>query len=155
MSPSKRIEAILDIERDILDSLKRLSKFTTEMTARKLQAMHYDVFNRKYAALPQFKRLCNRTIRAARQGQQLAPRRTKHDTYNRLFEEFGYLLDLQNDQLLELEETMDSLREFHEYRKNNSVQQTREFKPVKDRPPTPLPKLNLRQILRNADQALS
>ena len=76
MGPNTRQEAILDIERDILDSLKRLSKFTTEMTTTKLQAMPYGVFNRKHAALPQFKRLCNRTIRATRDGQQLAPRTT-------------------------------------------------------------------------------
>ncbi len=40
MGPNNRIEAVLDIERDILDSLKKLSKFTTEMTAKKLQAMY-------------------------------------------------------------------------------------------------------------------
>ena len=56
MGPNTRQEAILDIERDILDSLKRLSKYTTEMTSKKLQAMPYDVFTRKQAALPQFKK---------------------------------------------------------------------------------------------------
>ena len=96
MGPNTRREAILDIERDILDSLKRLSKFTTDMSPKKLQAMSYDVFTRKQAALPQFKRLCTRTIRATRDGQQLAPRRTKHDVYYRLFEEFVFLLDMQN-----------------------------------------------------------
>ncbi len=73
MGPNTRIEAIRDDERDILDSLKRLSKFTTEMSTKKLQAMPYDVFTRKQVALPQFKRLCNRTIRVER----LTTNRTK------------------------------------------------------------------------------
>ncbi len=117
--------------------------------------MPHDVFTRRQAALPQFKRLCTRTIRATRDGQQLAPRRTKHDVYYRLFEEFVYLLDLQNDLLLEIEETMDSLRDLHEFRKKNSTQPTYEFKPVKNRPPTPLPRPNLREILRNVDLTLT
>jgi hypothetical protein len=112
MGPNTRQEAILDIERDILDSLKRMSKYTTEMSTKKLQAMPYNVFTRKQAALPQFKRLCNRTIRATRDGQQLAPRRTKYDVYYRLFEEFGVLLDMQNGLLLEIEESMDSVKNF-------------------------------------------
>ncbi len=74
MGPNSRSEAIRDVERDIIDSLKRLSKFTTDMSPKKLQAMPYDDFNKKQAALPQFKRLCKRTIRATRDGQQLAPR---------------------------------------------------------------------------------
>ena len=106
MGPNTRLEAILDIERDILDSLKRLSKYTTEMTSKKIQTMPYDVFTHKQAALPQFKKLCNRTIRATRDGQQLAPRRTKHDVHYRLFEEFMILLDMQNDLLLEIEESI-------------------------------------------------
>ena len=112
--------------------------------------MPLEDFTKKHAALPQFKRLYRRTLRATRDGQQLAPRRTKHDFYYRLFDEFVYLLDMQNDQLLEIEETMDSLRELHEYRKNTSTQHTIAFKPVKDRPPSPLPRLNLRQILQNS-----
>ena len=122
---------------------------------QKLHAMPFDVFTRKQAALPQFKRLYKRTLRATRDGQKLAPRNTKHEFYYRLFEEFVFLLDMQNDQLLEIEETMDSLVELHEYRKQTLTQHAYEFKPVKDRPPTPLPRPNLRMILRNVDLALS
>ena len=147
MGPNTRQEAILDIERDILDSLKRLGKYTTEMTTKKLQTMPYDVFTRKQSALPQFKRLCTRTIRATRDGQQLAPRRTKHDVYYRLFEEFGILLDMQNDLLSEIEESMDSIRHLHEFRKQHLTQHTYEFKPVKNRPPTPAPILTLRDLM--------
>jgi hypothetical protein len=147
MGPNTRQEAILDIERDILDSLKRLGKYTTEMSTKKLQTMPYDVFTRKQVALPQFKRLCTRTIRATRDGQQLAPRRTKHDVYYRLFEEFGILLDMQHDLLLEIEESMDSVRHLHEFRKQHLTQHTYEFKPVKNRPPTPAPILTLRDLM--------
>jgi hypothetical protein len=48
----------------------------------------------------------------------------------RLFEEFVYLLDLQNDLLLEIEETMGSRRDLHEFRKKNLTQPTHEFKPI-------------------------
>ncbi len=64
-------------------------------------------------------------------GKELAPRWTKHDYYYKLFDEFVDLLDMQNDQLLEIEETMDSLRELHEYRKQTLTQPPIEFKPVK------------------------
>ncbi len=62
---------------------------------------------------------------------------------------------MQNDQLLEIEETMNSLRELHEYWKQVLTQPTIELTPVKNRPPTPLPRPNRRQILRNADLTLS
>jgi hypothetical protein len=117
MGPNTRLEAIREVESDILDSLKRLSKFTANMSAKKLQSMPYKVFTRKQAALPQFKRLRTRTIRATRDGQQLAPRLTKHDFYYRLFENFVDILDTERDRLLEIEETMDSLRDLHEFRK--------------------------------------
>ena len=155
MGPNNRQEAILEVQRDILDSLKKLSKYTTDMSMQKLHQMPFDVFERKQSALPQFKRLYKRTLRATRDGQKLAPRNTKHEFYYRLFEEFVFLLDMQNDQLLEIEETMDSLVELHEYRKQTLTQQTHEFKPVKDRPPTPLPRPNLRMILRNVDLTLA
>ncbi len=125
------------------------------MSPKKLQALPYYVFHTKQAALPMFKLLCRRTIRATKDGQQLAPRLSKHDFYYRLFEEFVFLLDLQNDLLLEIEETMDSLRDLHEFRKQNLTHTTHEFKPVKNRPPTPLPRPNLREILRNVDLTLS
>ncbi len=124
------------------------------MSVTKLQSMSYEVFTRKQAALPQFKRLCTRTIRATRDGQQLAPRRNKHDFYYRLFENFVDILDMQNDLLLEIEETMDSLRDLHEFRKKNLTQHTYEFKPVQDRSPTPAPKPNLRKIFRTVDLTL-
>ncbi len=95
----------------------------------------------------QFKRLCNRTIRATRDDQQLAPRRTKHDVYYRLFEEFGVLLDMQNDLLLKIEESMDSVKNLHEFRQQHLAQHTYEFKPVKNRPPTPARPLSLRELM--------
>ncbi len=73
MGPNTRMEVIRDIEDDILDSLKRLGRFTTDTTSKKLQSMTHETFTKKHAALPQFKRLCERTIRAERDGQQLAP----------------------------------------------------------------------------------
>ena len=159
MGPNTRQEAIIDIERDILDSLKKLSKYTTDMSSKKIQSMSYDVFDRKRATLPQFKKLCNRTIRAARDGQQLAPRRTKHDVYYRLFEEFLILLDMQNDLLLEIEESIVAFTDLQEFRKKwHSTSVEQQFKPVKERPPTPAPTsmlTNLSDIFRTVDLTLS
>jgi hypothetical protein len=159
MGPNTRQEAIIDIERDILDSLKKLSKYTTDMSSKKIQSMSYDVFDRKRATLPQFKKLCNRTIRAARDGQQLAPRRTKHDVYYRLFEEFLILLDMQNDLLLEIEESITAFTDLQEFRKKwHSTSIEHQFKPVKERTPTPAPTsllTNLHDIFRTVDLTLS
>ena len=129
------------------------------MTSMKIQTMPYDVFTRRKAALPQFKKLCNRTIRATRDGQQLAPRRTKHDVYYRLFEEFMILLDMQNDLLLEIDESIAAFTDLQEFRKQwHSTSLENQFKPVKDRTPTPAPTTlltNLSDIFRTVDLTLS
>jgi hypothetical protein len=151
MGPNTRIEAIKDIESDILDSLKRLSRFTTDTTQKKLQSMTHDNFKKKHASLPQFKRLCERTIRAARDGQQLAPRSGKDGFYYRLFENFADILKRQHDQILDIKESMENLQDLYEYRQKY-MENT--FKPVKERPPTPYPD-TVGDILRTIDLSLS
>jgi hypothetical protein len=101
MGPNTRMEAIRDIEDDILDSLKRLGRFTTGMTSKKLQSTTHETFTKKHAALPQFKRLCERTIRAAKDGQQLAQRIGKDGFYYRLFENFADILQKQHNQIVD------------------------------------------------------
>ena len=153
MGPNNRMEAIRDTQSDILDSLKRLSKFTTELNTKKLYAMSSEVFDKKQAALPQFKRLCDRTIRVTMDGQLLAPRKSKHEYHYRLFGDFMEILQYdENDRLLEIEEAMESLRDLHEFRKQNTFEPVKEynepsFKPVKNRPPTPAKLLNLRELM--------
>jgi hypothetical protein len=51
MGPNNRIEAIREVERDILDALKRLSKYTTDTSMKKLHAMPLEDFTKKHAAL--------------------------------------------------------------------------------------------------------
>ncbi len=114
MGPNNRIEAIRDIESDILDSLKRLGRFTTDTTNKKLQFMTHENFTKKHASLPQFKRLCERTIRAARDRQQLAPRFGEHGFYYRLFENFADVLQEQHNQILDIQESTDNLRDLFE-----------------------------------------
>jgi hypothetical protein len=111
MGPNSHIEAIRDTQSDILDSLKRLTKYSTELTSKKLYAMSCDVFDKKKAALPQYKRLCDRTIRVPMDGQILAPRKSKHEYHYRLFEDFLDILRQENDRLLEIEEAMESLQD--------------------------------------------
>ena len=153
MGPNTRIEAIRDTQSDILDSLKRLTKYTTELTSKKLYSMPCDVFDKKKAALPQYKRLCDRTIRVTMDGQLIAPRKSKHEYHYRLFEDFLDILRQESDRLLEIEETMESLRDLHEFRKQykskpvEPPQNEYSFKPVKNRPPTPGKILNLRELM--------
>ncbi len=154
MGPNTRIEAIRDIESDILDSLKRLGRFTTDTTSKKLQSMTYENFTKKHASLPHFKRLCEQTIRATRDGQQLAPRIGANGFYYRLFENFADILQEQHNQILDIQESMDNLRDLYEYRKQHSKQQTYTFKPVKERPPTPYT-ANVDDIFRTIDLTLS
>ncbi len=141
MGPNTRIEAIRDTQDDILTSLKRISRYTTDVNTKKLYAMSYDDFNRKQTALPRYKRLCDRTIRVTMNGQMLAPRSTKHEYHYRLFGDLQEILQYEHDRLLEIEEAMDSLRDLHEFRQKQTFQPVREnereLKPVKNRPPTP------------------
>ncbi len=81
-----------------------------------LQSMTHDNFTKKHASLPQFKRLCERTIRVARDGQQLAPRSGKDCFYYRLFENFADILKRQHDQILDIKESMENLQDLYEFR---------------------------------------
>jgi hypothetical protein len=110
MGPNTRIEAIRDTQNDILDSLKRLTKYTTDLTSKKLYTMSYDVFDKKKAALPQYKCLCDRTIRVTIDGQILAPRKSKHEYHYPVFADFLEILRQESDRLLEIEESMESLQ---------------------------------------------
>jgi hypothetical protein len=142
MGPNSRLEAIRDTQNDILDSLKRLSKYTTDVTNKKLYDMSYESFTKKQAAFPQYKRLCDRTIRVTMDGKMLAPRRSKHEYHYRLFDDLLEILQIENDRLLEIKEAMDSLRDLHEFRKEQQFQPVQHnesrWKPVKNRPPTPM-----------------
>jgi hypothetical protein len=85
-------------------------------------------------------------------GQMLAPRKSKHEYHYRLFGDFMEILQYEHDRLLEIEEAMTSLRDLHEFRKQNTFQTVETctapaFKPVKNRPPTPAKLLNLRELM--------
>ncbi len=152
MGPNTRLEAIRDTQDDILSSLKRISRNTTDVNSKKLYAMSYDDFNRKQTALPRYKRLCDRNIRVTMDGQMLAPRSTKHEYHYRLFGDLQEILQYEHDRLLEIEEAMDSLRDLHEFRQQHTFQPIREtaekeLKPVKNRPPTPATLLRLKDII--------
>jgi hypothetical protein len=152
MGPNTRLEAIRDTQDDILSSLKRISRYTTDVNTKKLYAMSYEDFNRKHTALPRYKRLCERTIKVTMDGQMLAPRRTKLEYHYRLFGDLQEILQYEHDRLLEIEEAMDSLRDLHEFRQQNifhPVKETeeKELKPVKNRPPTPATLLRMKDII--------
>jgi hypothetical protein len=152
MGPNTRLEAIRDTQDDILTSLKRISRYTTDVNTKKLYAMSYEDFNCKHTALPRYKRLCDRTIKVTMDGQMLAPRRTKHEYHYRLFGDLQEILQYEHDRLLEIEEAMESLRDLHEFRYQHTFKPVKEttpveLKPVKNRPPTPATLLRLKDII--------
>jgi hypothetical protein len=57
-------------------------------------------------------------------GKMPAPRRSKHEYHCRLFDDLLEILHIEHDRLLEIEEAMASLRDLHEFRKEQ------QFKPV-------------------------
>jgi hypothetical protein len=72
--------------------------------------MPFDEFHKHKTALPQYKRLCDRTIRVTMGGQLRAPRTSKHGYHYRLFADFM-------EMLLEIEEAMELLRDLHDFRR--------------------------------------
>ncbi len=61
-------------------------------------------------------------------GQMLTPlhRSTKHEYHYRLFGDLQEILQYEHDRPLEIEEAMESLRDLHEFRQQNT------FQPVKE-----------------------
>jgi hypothetical protein len=59
--------------------------------------MSYESFTKKQAAFPQYKRLCDRTIRVTMDGKMLAPRRSKHEYHYRLLDDLLEILQIEND----------------------------------------------------------
>jgi hypothetical protein len=72
------------------------------MPVKNIQTMPYVEFTRRQATLSEFKRLCDRTMRATMDGQQLSPRNSKHGYYYyKLFEDFlGWLVKVNNLMLM-------------------------------------------------------
>jgi hypothetical protein len=84
--------------------------------------------------------------------QLLATRKSKHEYHYRLFGDFMEILQYEHDRLLEIEEAMASLRDPHEFRKQNTFKTVEphtesSYKPVKDRPPPPAKFLSLRELM--------
>ena len=74
--------------------------------------MTQEQFNKTIRNLNRISKLCTRSIRATRHGQRLAPKVGPYAHYNRLFDDFCEILQLERDTILTQKEYLLD----HEYR---------------------------------------
>ena len=92
--------------------------------------MTQEKFNTTIRNLNRISKLCNRSIRATRHGQRLAPKVGPYAHYYRLFDDFCEILQLESDRILTQKEYLLD----HEYR-------------LVPKPPTPPKIIGLRNIV--------
>jgi hypothetical protein len=111
--PSERMNAIRDVQADILSTLKDTSYFTNDTsyftndtTRAHINSLHVDNFNRLKNNVRQKRVKCERAIRACIDGQLLAPKQTQYKHHYRLFADYHEILQVELDRILEIAEYM-------------------------------------------------
>jgi hypothetical protein len=123
-----KIDVIRLQQAAVVTNLVEIARYThtnpvyTEMTQEK--------FNNTIRNLNRISKLCNRSIRATRHGQRLAPKVGPYAHYDRLFDDFCEILQLESDRILTQKEYLLD----HEYR-------------LVPKPPTPPKIIGLRNIV--------
>jgi hypothetical protein len=87
--PSDRLTAIIEVQADILSTLKKTSYFTNDTTRAHINSLHIDDFNRLKRNAKERRVRCERAIKACMDGQQLASRQTQYKYHHRLFADFS------------------------------------------------------------------
>ncbi len=105
--PQTQLEAVRDVQADILSTLKEASYFTNDTTRAHINSLHIDSFNKLKYRVKKMKVRCERAIHACTDGQTLAPRHGKFEYYYRLF---GDLLEITH---LELDRQSSRNRRIH------------------------------------------
>jgi hypothetical protein len=96
--PTPKIDVIRLQQVAVVTNLVEIARYThtqpvyTEMTQEQ--------FNKTVRNLNRISKLCNRSIRATRYGQRLAPKVGPYAHYNRLFDDFCEILQLESDKIL-------------------------------------------------------
>ena len=130
MPKTRQIDVIRLQQTTVVNNLVEIARYThtpsvyTEMTQKE--------FNTKIRNLDHISTLCTRSIRATRHGQRLAPKVGPYAHYNRLFEDYREILQLESDSILTRREYLLD----HEYR-------------LVPKPPTPPKVTGLRNIVHH------
>jgi hypothetical protein len=130
MPKTRQIDVIRLQQTTVVNNLVEIARYThtpsvyTEMTQKE--------FNTKIRNLDHISTLCTRSIRATRHGQRLAPKVGPYAHYNRLFEDYREILQLESDSILTRREYLLD----HEYR-------------LVPKPPTPPKVTGLRNIVNH------
>jgi hypothetical protein len=114
--PHTQLEAVRDVQADILSTLKDTSYFTNDTTRAHINLLHIDSFNKLKYRVKKIKVRCERAIRACTDGQTLAPRHGKFEYYYRLFGDLLEITYLELDRVLEIEEYMEQQEDIIKFR---------------------------------------
>jgi hypothetical protein len=106
-----RMEAVRDIQSDVLSVLKRISKYTVDTPAHTLWNLPDHVVFSRYGQLNQFRRQCERAMQSCLDGQQVAPKVPKYMYFNRIFGDLLECLQMEHDRLETLKESFQELLE--------------------------------------------
>jgi hypothetical protein len=106
-----RMEAVRDIQSDVLSVLKRISKYTVDTPAHTLWNLPDHVVFSRYGQLNQFRRQCERAMQSCLDGQQVAPKVPKYMYFHRIFGDLLECLHMEHDRLETLKESFQELLE--------------------------------------------
>ncbi len=114
--PHTQLEAVRDVQADILSTLKETSYFTNDNTRAHINLLHIDSFNKLKYRVQKIKVRCERAIWTCTDGQTLAPRHGKFEYYYRLFGDLLEITQLELDRVLEIQEYMEQQEEIIKFR---------------------------------------
>jgi hypothetical protein len=133
--PSERMNAIRDVQADILSTLKDTSYFTNDTTRAHINSLHVDNFNRLKNNVRQKRVKCERAIRACIDGQLLAPKQTQYKYHYRLFADYHEILQIELDRILEIAEYMNDQEDIIKFRTDHYREHG--FNSIHNHQPTP------------------
>jgi hypothetical protein len=114
--PQTQLEAVRDVQADILSTLKEASYFTNDTTRAHINSLHIDSFKKLKYRVKKMKVRCERAIRVCTDGQTLAPRHGKFEYYYRLFGDLLEITHLELDRVLEIAEYMEQQEDIIKFR---------------------------------------
>jgi hypothetical protein len=138
--PQTQLEAVRDVQADILSTLKEASYFTNDTTRAHINSLHIDSFNKLKYRVKKMKVRCERAIRACTDGQTLAPRHRKFEYYYRLFGDLLEITHLELDRVLEISEYMEQQEDIIKFRSEHYNEYG--YQSIQNRQATPLIQCN-------------
>jgi hypothetical protein len=117
--PGTQIEAIRDVQADVLSTLKETSTFTYSTTRAHINSLHIDSFTQLKYRVNKFKVRCERAIRACTDGHLLAPRNGKFQYFHRFFSDLLETAQIELDRVLEIQEYMEQQEEIIKFRSDH------------------------------------